>query len=443
MKLRIFRFFLSVAVIFVLFTNVSTNAPYVRKSKTKEPGYPVILVPGDGGSQLEANLTGKPSVVHYLCAKQTSDWWDLWLNLQLFTPVVIDCWLDNMQLVFNTTSSLSMDMPGVDVRVPGFGQTETIEWLDKSKASSGLYFFNMVDMMTSWGYRRGKNVAGAPYDWRRSPNELNDYLVKLKELIENVYKLNDNKKVVIVAHSMGNPTMLYFYNNYVTQDWKDKYIKSHVGLAGPWGGSMQIVKLYASGYNMNYYRILLSPNKLRQMQRSFSSSAFLFPNANVFNKTTIIAKTDSKNYTLENVEEFFTDIKYETGYEQYKAAALLNADLKPPGVEVHCVYGTGLATPEQFSWGNWWFPDYQPTITYGDGDGTVNRVSAEACQRWNKGNNNGKDVKLHEIANAEHMGILQHPGALEIVRKVLYDEYEKKKSKKKKFNQFGFLNKEI
>lgn len=76
--------------------------------------------------------------------------------------------------------------------------------------------------------------------------------------------------------------MLYFYHNYVdqvrteterfqaktvVQAWKDKYIKSHVSLAAPWGGAMQIVKLYASGYNMNYYRVILPPNKLRTMQR--------------------------------------------------------------------------------------------------------------------------------------------------------------------------------
>uniref|UniRef100_A0A0M3I426 Innexin n=1 Tax=Ascaris lumbricoides TaxID=6252 RepID=A0A0M3I426_ASCLU len=62
----------------------------------KEPGYPVILVPGDGGSQIEANLTGKPDVVHYFCERKTKDFFDLWLNLQLLAPGVMDCWVDNM-----------------------------------------------------------------------------------------------------------------------------------------------------------------------------------------------------------------------------------------------------------------------------------------------------------------------------------------------------------
>lgn len=63
-------------------------------------------------------------------------------------------------------------MPGVDIRVAGFGATESVEWLDKSKASQGRYFFDIVDSMVSWGYRRGKNVIGAPFDWRKSPSEL-------------------------------------------------------------------------------------------------------------------------------------------------------------------------------------------------------------------------------------------------------------------------------
>lgn len=39
---------------------------------------------------------------------------------------------------------------------------------------------------------------------------------------------------------------------------------------------------YFIGYNMNHYRILLPPSKLRAMQRSFTSSAFLFPSYNVW-----------------------------------------------------------------------------------------------------------------------------------------------------------------
>lgn len=54
-------------------------------------------VPGDGGTQLWANLTGKKSVPHYVCAKKTKEYFNVWLNLELFAPLVIDCWVDNMK----------------------------------------------------------------------------------------------------------------------------------------------------------------------------------------------------------------------------------------------------------------------------------------------------------------------------------------------------------
>lgn len=52
----------------------------------------VFLVPGDGGSQMDAKLN-KPSVVHYICDKTTKDWFNIWLNLELLVPLVIDCWV--------------------------------------------------------------------------------------------------------------------------------------------------------------------------------------------------------------------------------------------------------------------------------------------------------------------------------------------------------------
>uniref|UniRef100_A0AC35FU39 Uncharacterized protein n=1 Tax=Panagrolaimus sp. PS1159 TaxID=55785 RepID=A0AC35FU39_9BILA len=109
---------------------------YKRKpTDPKTPSNPIVLVPGDGGSRLDANLTGKPYVVHYACSKTTKDYFDLWLNLETLIPVAIDCWADNMRLVFNETTKRSEHAPGVDIRIPGFGGTESVEWLDPSRAS--------------------------------------------------------------------------------------------------------------------------------------------------------------------------------------------------------------------------------------------------------------------------------------------------------------------
>uniref|UniRef100_F1L2M6 Group XV phospholipase A2 n=1 Tax=Ascaris suum TaxID=6253 RepID=F1L2M6_ASCSU len=385
----------------------------------KEPGYPVILVPGDGGSQIEANLTGKPDVVHYFCERKTKDFFDLWLNLQLLAPGVMDCWVDNMRLVYNATTGTTSNVPGVDTRIPGFGSTETVEWLDKSQASPGRYFTDIVEMLISFGYRRGKTLFGAPYDWRKAPNELTDMYLMLKSMIETTYRYNDNKRIVIVAHSMGNPLMLYFYNNFVGQDWKDKYIQAHISLAGAWGGASQIARLFASGYNMDHYRIILPPSKIRIMQRSFTSSAFLFPSYNLWNETEVFATTPNKNYSMANVKEFFFDMNYTDGWSQYQNTAYLLGKLEAPNVEVHCIYGFEVPTPEKFIWSKGYFPDYQPTVIYGDGDGTVNHRSLDVCSQW-IGHNGGKNVTVHPLEKTNHMDILEHTTSFEIIRKVAY-----------------------
>lgn len=84
---------------------------------------------------------------------------------------------------------------------------------------------------------------------------------------------------------------------------------------------------------MNMYKIILSPFVLRGMQRTFTSSAFLFPSSKLWALDDVLGKTAIKNYTLNNVKEFFEDINWPVGYLQY--LAIRNAlILDPPGVQV-------------------------------------------------------------------------------------------------------------
>lgn len=54
---------------------------------------PIILMPGDGGSRLQAKLD-RQAVTHHYCERKTNDWFDLWLNLSLLVPFALDCWVD-------------------------------------------------------------------------------------------------------------------------------------------------------------------------------------------------------------------------------------------------------------------------------------------------------------------------------------------------------------
>ena len=83
-------------------------------------------------------------------------------------------------------------------------------------------------------------------------DEIPEYFAALKSLIENTYAMNYNRQVIMMGHSMGSNYALYFLNHQ-SQEWKDKYIKSFVSIAGPYGGSVKILKLLASGNKTHLY----------------------------------------------------------------------------------------------------------------------------------------------------------------------------------------------
>lgn len=130
----------------------------------------VSTVPGDGGSQLFAKLD-KPDVVHYFCDRKTDSYFNLWLNMALLVPFVIDCWIDNMRLEYDNRTRLTSNSPGVDIMVPGFGNTTTVEYVDPSQVSVTGYYNTLVNFFAANGYRRGYDIRGAPYDFRKSPSE--------------------------------------------------------------------------------------------------------------------------------------------------------------------------------------------------------------------------------------------------------------------------------
>ena len=59
--------------------------------------------------------------------------------------------------------------PGVLTRTYDFGETTSFETVD----STGLikYMKPLIDYLSKFGYKRGKDIRGAPYDFRYSPGK--------------------------------------------------------------------------------------------------------------------------------------------------------------------------------------------------------------------------------------------------------------------------------
>ncbi|CAL4120224.1 unnamed protein product, partial [Meganyctiphanes norvegica] len=270
-----------------------------KDSSNTLPG--IIFVPGDGGSQIEAKLN-KPTTVHYVCTQKSDAYFDLWLNMELLAPYVIDCWVDNMKLLYNRTTRKTTNNLGVETRIPGFGNSDTVEWLDPSHRYPTGYFKDIANALIPLGYERGTTIRGAPFDFRKAPNELGDYFLQLRRLVEDTYQTT-GQKVVFVAHSMGSPVLQVFLNQQA-QHWKDKHIRAFVSLAGAWGGAIKAMKVFASGDNLGIY--VIQSKSLRAEQRASPSLAFLLPNPEIWGSDYILAQTPTTNYTTANWNDFFS-----------------------------------------------------------------------------------------------------------------------------------------
>ncbi|XP_018559590.1 phosphatidylcholine-sterol acyltransferase [Lates calcarifer] len=389
------------------------NVVFPPNAKPRVPSNstpPLIIVPGNLGNRLEAKID-KPTLVHWMCYKKTEHWFPLWIDLNMFMPIGVDCWIDNIRLVYNRTTRRSSNSPGVQVRVPGFGQTYPIEFLDYNKLAG--YFHTMVQHLVNVGYTRNETVRGAPYDWRLAPNENADYFTKLQDLVEEMYE-QYQQSVYLLGHSMGCHYVLYFLNHQ-PQAWKDKYIRGFISLGAPWGGAVKPLRVLASGENDGIP--MISNIKIREEQRMATTNPWMLPSEEAWPKDHVFISTPTSNYTNQDYQRFFRDISFEDGWYMWEDTKNLTGDLHPPGVEVWCMYGVGLPTPVTYIYDEE-FPNVDPVdFVYADGDDTVDSFSMSLCKRWV--GQQEKPVHVTEYRGLPHLDIVFHEKVLNQIQHIL------------------------
>lgn len=136
--------------------------------------------------------------------------------------------------------------------------------------------------------------------------ESGEFFMKLKELIEVSYSTNNNQRVTLIGFSLGCLMTLELLQRQ-TQHWKDKYVQRFVALAGPWGGSMDVVK-----------RCAVQTNILEKTHLTFSSGGILLPSEVVWNKNKTVVESLHKNYTVTDMRQLFMCVKRYFAFFQFR-----------------------------------------------------------------------------------------------------------------------------
>ena len=78
-----------------------------------------------------------------------------------------------MRLIYDKIKRKTYSPEGVEIKVPGWGTPEVVEYLDYYKTYLTSYFIDVTTMLVDeLGYERNVSIRGAPYDFRKGPSEL-------------------------------------------------------------------------------------------------------------------------------------------------------------------------------------------------------------------------------------------------------------------------------
>uniref|UniRef100_A0A915HFX2 Uncharacterized protein n=1 Tax=Romanomermis culicivorax TaxID=13658 RepID=A0A915HFX2_ROMCU len=147
------------------------------------------------------------------------------------------------------------------------------------------------------------------------------YYVDLKHLVEETYRSNGGRKVVLAAFYTGGIYAMTFLNHHA---WKDEYIASLVTIGTPWLGTVGAILPYFESYSY-----------IKQCVKGYCEKY----------------ESELESRTLDTEEQLLKEL---------------------PSTAFHCIFGYGFQTLHLKN-------------TTVDGDGYVPRKSAEYCQILQQG----------------------------------------------------------
>eukprot|EP00928_Gymnodinium_smaydae_P011850 TRINITY_DN14335_c0_g1_i1.p1 TRINITY_DN14335_c0_g1~~TRINITY_DN14335_c0_g1_i1.p1 ORF type:complete len:448 (+),score=71.88 TRINITY_DN14335_c0_g1_i1:38-1345(+) len=383
---------------------------------------PVVIVPGLTGSALEARLTHAP-MPHAFCKHDSGGkWFNTWVRVAELLPEVKDCLVQRLQLFYNKTDDTYSNSQGVELRPVDFGGVKGIDVLDPGVSLTAEFMDMIRRFEDSLGYQVGKNLHGAPYDWRlagdahaRRTNGVGGLYAQLQGLIEETVRRN-GRRAVLISHSLGCPTTLYFFHKYVSEAWRAEFIEGWIALAGAWMGGSAQAACYLGGDTLGLPPWLISHDYVKRVQVTAASGVWLAPHPRAFGDR-IILRTPSRNYTAADVPSLVELIGEQAGgmatRSLFDKLDLAEVQSAPANVRMQHWYSLGVSTREFFEFDKDVTPGFNEApakIHNGDGDGSVNAVSLLWPAQWAVPAS--AQVSSRAFQGVSHLGMLQDDAVL-------------------------------
>jgi lysophospholipase-3 len=379
---------------------------------------PIVVVPGLGGSVLEAKLTNRPP---FLDCQRNTEWYTIWASL-IQGVTRHECWKQNFQVVKDGDGVGSA--PGVTIRPRDFGNTGGIEYSNAGTQEPKVaYMHKLVSKLEGVGYTAGVNLRAATNDFRllgaKAPNGT-DYLdlffTDLKQLVEDTSKLSNYSKVHLLSHSLGGPTATVFLSTFVDASWKETYIASHIMLSAPLLGTPVAIEGMLSGPMYDWVPQFL-PELVVPLIRTFPSILWMWPRildgVDVWAKDEhssgedrVFVSTPTQAYSLRNLTLLAKAVNATLLEEVWNYVnTRTQSAASDPGVSVLCIYANDTHTDLHVQLPDDKFQAKGKVVEVTWGDGTVNLPSLAACSRW-------KDTTVRTIqfggSLAAHTEIVQN-----------------------------------
>lgn len=387
---------------------------------SEDTKFPIILVPGLGGSVLESKLhnVSQPNIV---CSTD-HDWQVEWVTPQ--SVALIPCLLNNLVINYNVTTQLYQNQTGVEIRPYNFGGLQGITALDPELPGATGYFAKLIVALGEAGYREGTDLFGAPYDFRLAADGLLQigWYKRFQNLIEEAVSKQHGMPAVLITHSMGGLVTKYFLDMMARDpreamtNWSQRHIAGLIAIATPWDGAVSALKGQISG---DPFDLPLPHDLLHPVQKTSPSGPWLFPREAVWRTKVLVRTTGGSQYTARDAAKLLDDLGLEQQAIVLSRVSSLIQPLLPLRMPVHCLYGKGIDTDEVYVYDVSHFNNETAPApiktTVGDGDGTVNLSSLAACDKL------GPRVTQYVLPNATHLGILSDSSVTDLVIKIAYE----------------------